>query len=323
MPTLGGIIRAAKILARFQPATPLYQSRLLSDIAGADVWIKQETASPVASFKWRGAINAVAAEISKRPLKQVVTASSGNHGLGVTFASRHFGLPVRVYVPADCEPAKRSFLEQLGADVISVDGDIDDAKDASIELARCDPTAFVVDDGSDCRIVEGAGTIGLEIAYNLDDVDTIFVPMGSGSLAAGIAIAAKSMQPEISIVAVQSENGRAMVDSFHAREALERPVETLADCLTCRYPVPMALRTLIENVDDAICVTDRQILKAMKAMICTGRLLVEPGAAAGLAACMENRTRWAGKKIVLVATGSNTSASMIGRAMQEDTYALV
>lgn len=294
--------RAAGRLAPYAKPTPLVQSLLLSRELGCELWVKNETVSPIASFKWRGALN----EILREPAHSVVTSSTGNHGQGVAWAARVAGIPAHVFLPRGANPSKRAKIELLGATIHDSDGDLDDAKSEAMEFARQRDLRFV-DDGDSPGVIEGAGTVGLEIARELQDIDVVFVPMGSGSLAAGVGLAI----PGTRVVAVQAKGSPAMVESFHARRAIERPIDTIAEGLMCRVPAQLALDLLLEHVDDAIAVSDGELLAAARHMILGAHVLVEPSGAAGLAGAMRGAVR--GKRVVVIATGANVTAEALVR----------
>jgi threonine dehydratase len=294
---------AAERLAPYvKGPTPLVRSLLLSEQLGCDLWVKNETVSPIASFKWRGALN----EILRDPSTSVVTSSTGNHGQGVAWAAKVADVTAHVFLPRGANPTKRAKIELLGATIRDFDGDLDDAKAAAMQFARDEGLRFI-DDGESAGVIEGAGTVGLEIAQELEHVDVVYVPMGSGSLASGVGVA----MPDTRVVAVQAKGSPAMVESFHARRAIERPIDTIADGLVCRVPAQLALSLLIEHVDDAITVSDDELLAAMRAMILKAHLLVEPAGAAGLAAALRHDLR--GKTVVVIATGANITAEVFGR----------
>lgn len=292
---------AAARLAPYGQKTPLVRALLLSRELDCDLWIKNETVSPIASFKWRGALN----DILREPASGVVTSSTGNHGQGVAWAARTAGVAAHIFLPLGANPVKRAKIELLGATIHDVGSDIDDAKAHADAFARENSLRFI-DDGDSEGIIEGAGTVGLEIANELRP-DIVYVPMGGGSLVSGVAIA----MPDARIVAVQAKGSPAMVESFHARRAIERPIDTIADGLMCRVPARLALETMIAHVDDAITVSDDELLAAMRQMILGAQILVEPAGAAGLAAAMRENVR--GKTVVIIATGANVTAEVFGR----------
>lgn len=289
---------AAARLAPYARPTPLVRALLLSRDLGCELYVKNETVSPVASFKWRGALNAILELPSPRG---VVTSSTGNHGQGVAWAASVAKIPAHIFLPEHPNPTKRAKIELLGATIHEIGYDLDAAKAVAIEFAEREGLPFV-DDGESEAVIAGAGTVGLEIANELPSLDVLYVPMGSGSLASGVALAIKERFPHARVVAVQSSGSPAMVESFRARRAVELPAQTIADGLICRVPAALALSELLAHVDDALTVTDDELLAASRAMMLGAHLLVEPSGAAGLAAAMREGARG---RVVVVATGAN------------------
>lgn len=296
---------AAGRLSPYARPTPLVHALLLSRDLGCNLYVKNETVSPVASFKWRGALNAILREPDGRG---VVTSSTGNHGQGVAWAARTAGVASHVFLPLGANPLKRAKIELFGATIHDGGHDLDAAKELAHRFAAEEGFRFI-DDGESEGVIEGTGTIGLEI--DLAAVDVAYVPMGSGSLAAGLAMTLKQRYPRVRVVAVQSSGAPAMVESFHARRAVERAATTIAEGLICRVPAQLALDLLVEHVDDAVLVSDDDLVAAARAMILGAHILVEPSGAAGLAAALRDEVR--GKNILVIATGSNLTAESFGR----------
>ncbi|HVE72160.1 MAG TPA: pyridoxal-phosphate dependent enzyme [Thermoanaerobaculia bacterium] len=292
------VARAAERLAPYARPTPLVRSLLLSRDLGCELWVKNETVSPIASFKWRGALNDILSDPSP-----VVTSSTGNHGQGVAWAARVAGVAAHVFLPLGANATKRAKIELLGATIHDTGHDLDDAKAQATEFARANGLRFI-DDGESAGVIAGAGTVGLEIARELADIDVVYAPMGSGSLASGVAMA----MPGTRVVAVQAKGSPAMVESFHARRAIERPIDTIAEGLVCRVPAQFALDALIAHVANAVTVSDDELLAALRHMILGAQILVEPSGAAGLAAALRDDVR--GKRVVVIATGANITAEV-------------
>jgi threonine dehydratase len=288
--------------------TPLVRALLLSRDLGCDLWVKNETVSPIASFKWRGALNDLLRDSNGRG---VVTSSTGNHGQGVAWAARVAGVAAHVFLPLGANPTKRAKIQLLGATIHDGGHDLDAAKETAIAFARDEGLRFI-DDGESEAVIEGAGTIGLEIARALERIDVVYVPMGSGSLASGVAMAIRERHPHVRIVAVQSSGSPAMVESFHAKRAIERPAHTIADGLVCRVPAQLALDALVQSVDDAVLIDDSNLLAAARAMALGAHVLVEPAGAAGLAAAMRDDVR--GRVVVVIATGANVTPELLLKA---------
>lgn len=301
------VAAAAERLSRYAPPTPFVRALLLSRDLGCELFVKNETVSPIASFKWRGALNALLREPGARG---VVTSSTGNHGQGVAWAARVAGVPAHIFLPLGANPTKRAKIELLGATIHDIGHDLDAAKEIAIGFARDEGLRFI-DDGESEGVIEGAGTIGFEIANALERIDIVYVPMGSGSLASGVAMAIRAKHPQARIVAVQSSGSPAMVESFHARRAIERPANTIADGLICRVPAQLALDALVRLVDDAVLIDDEALLAAARRMALGAHILVEPSGAAGLAAALREDVR--GKVVVVIATGANITEELFAR----------
>jgi threonine dehydratase len=307
---LAGIEAARATLGRHLPETPLVRSELLSRALRADVWLKNETVSPIASFKLRGALTALLRARDRGDASEAVTSSTGNHGQGVAAAARTARVAAHIFLPHGANPVKRRMIEALGATIHEAGRDIDEAK-ADAQRFAATRGALFVDDGESLDVMEGAGTVGLEIADRLADVDVLFVPMGSGTLVTGCAVALKGLQPRARVIAVQSSGSPAMVESFHARRAVERAIDTIADGLVCRVPARLALEGLWTWIDDAVAVSDAVLLRALRALAEHAHVLVEPAAAAGLAAAWERRAELAGRRVVLVLTGANVTLPIL------------
>ena len=314
LPHLAGIETARAALRRHLPETPLVRSELLSRALRADVWLKNETVSPIASFKLRGALTALLRARDGGTAAEAVTSSTGNHGQGVAAAAKAVGVPAHIFLPHGANPGKRRMIEALGASLHEVGRDIDEAKADALRFAASRGALFV-DDGESLDVMEGAGTVGLELAERLPDVDLLFVPMGSGTLATGCAVALKGLQPRARVVAVQSSGSPAMVESFHAHRPVERAIDTVADGLVCRVPARLALEGLWTWIDDAVTVADAMLLQALRALVEHAHVLVEPAGAAGLAAAWTRRADLTGRRVVLVLTGANVTLPVLEEAL--------
>lgn len=303
---------AARRLAPHMSPTPLVYSPALSDLLGAEIWLKLETASEIASFKLRGALNAL---MSVENPGSALTSSTGNHGQGVALAARRLGIPADIFVPVDPNPVKVRMIELLGGRVHVGGHDIDAAKERAYAHQAKHGGTFV-DDGENAHLIAGAGTVGLEIGKSIEDIDVLYVPMGSGSLASGTATGIKAVQPNVRVVAVQAAGAPAMVESFLARRAVERPIATRADCLVCRIPAAQALSTLIAAVDDALLVTDAEMLAAVHTYLARAHLLIELGSAAPLVGAWKERDAIRGKRVVLVVSGANAVPEIVAEALR-------
>jgi threonine dehydratase len=316
LPTPEGIEEAEGRVRPYLPETPLLRSEVLSRAFSAEVWLKLEAVSPIASFKLRGALTAISRAREAGEPVSVCTSSTGNHGQGIAYAARLLGLPADVFLPEAPNPVKRAMIATFGARIHEVGHDLDAAKAEAQAFAR-NAGALFVDDGESLDLMEGAGTVGLEAARALDDLDVVFVPMGSGTLASGVATAVKAHHPAAKVIAVQAKGAPAMVESFHAGRPVERPAASTADGLICRVPAERALAAILATVDDALLCSDEALLAGLRTLAECAHVLVEPAGAAGLSAAWAGHGALTGKTIVLVLTGANVTEEQLSAALAQ------
>ena len=308
-PDLEGIAKAVAVIRPRLATTPLLRSELLSRALEADVWLKYETATPIASFKIRGALNGAAAA-KQAGATGVVTSSTGNHGQGVAYAARMLGMSADIFLPKPANAVKAHMIQAFEGTVHEAGEDFDIAKTASLEFAATHGHHFI-NDGEAIDVMEGAGTIGYEIAQQLDGIDLVLVPTGGGNLAGGCVTAMKAMQPQATVISVQSKGSPAVTESFHAGEMVERPIDTIADGLVTRVPPHLAMSVLWRLLDDAWLCTDEALLAATHSLLASAHVLVEPAGAAGLAGACQHRDVVRGKRVVLILTGANISTELL------------
>jgi len=306
--SLAGVTAAA---ARIDPSflgSPQYRSDALSEALDVDLTIKVETQNPIRSFKGRGASAYVSALHDDAPL---VCASAGNFGQAMAYACRSEGRSLTVFASHGANSLKLQRMRALGADVRLSGDDFDAAKDAARRYARSVGQAYV-EDGHEPEVSHGAGTIGLELLVPGSSVDTLLVPLGNGALLAGVATVARALAPSVRVVAVAAAGAPAMVHSLRrgALVTTER-VETIADGVAVRVPVPAALADLAGIVDDAVLVSDAYIIGAMRAFAEHTGLIVEPAGAVGLAAVLADPERWRGQRLATIACGGNLTPEQL------------
>lgn len=312
-PSLRGIEDALAIVREHQAETPLIRSEMLSRVLDADVWLKNETASPVASFKLRGALVDIVRARQTSQVTGVATSSTGNHGQGVAYAARLLGIPADVFLPIGANPLKAAAIEACGAALHSTGANEMEANLAARSFAEVNGRHFV-DDGGSLDLMEGAGTAGLEIGRRLEKIDVLIVPVGDAALIGGCAVALKALQPRAEIIGVQAAGAPALTLSFRARRPIPHCVNTIADGLAAGNPAALAVEVLVSFVDDIVLVDDETILAAMRSLAEFGRILTEPAGAAALAGAAQLRARLRGKRVVLVVTGANVTMTLLERA---------
>ncbi|HEX6475319.1 MAG TPA: pyridoxal-phosphate dependent enzyme [Candidatus Limnocylindria bacterium] len=286
-------------------------SESLSEVLGRPVVVKAESANPIGCFKGRGTWLAVealraAGEVGERT--GLVAASAGNFGQGVAFAARAHRVPFAVFAALNANAAKVAAMRRLGAEVRLVGEDFDAAREAAAGHAATTGWRLIVD-GADPRIAIGAGTMAVELTDGVERgelpaLEALYVPVGNGALIGGIGVWLKAAAPATRVIGVQAEGAPAMTRSWREGVAIETPtVDTVADGIAARVPVPEALEIMRGVVDDMLLVDDPAILDAQRELTAALPFTVEPSAAAAWAA-MRNAPAGAGA-IGFILTGGN------------------
>ena len=292
---------------------PQFVSEALSELVGSSVVVKAETANPIGCFKGRGTWLAVAdlarrGEVGER--KGVIVASAGNFGQGVAYACRAYGVPAVVVAATTANPAKVAAMRRLGAEVQLVGEDFDLARAAAAELALETGQRLLVD-GQDPWMAIGAGTMALELTEavaqeELPALSAIYVPVGNGSLIAGIGTWLRHAAPSTRVIGVQAARAPAMTLSWRAGRAIETSrADTVADGIAARVPVAEALALMLDVVDEMLLVDETAILDATEELSAALPFSVEPAAGAGWAAMREALP--GSGPIGLVLTGGNVA----------------
>lgn len=282
--------------------TPQYHADSLSRLLRASVLVKVETANPIRSFKGRGA-EYLASKIS--PQTKLLTASAGNFGQAMAYACSRRDIALTVYASVNANPRKLERMRTLGATVVLHGDDFDAAKLEAKRVAG-ETGVRLVEDGLDVETGEGAGTIGLELAGWKEQFDAVLLPLGNGALACGVGRYLKHVRPQIRVVAIQSAGAPAMLESWRQKRIVSfDTISTIADGIGVRIPIPECVRDMEGIVDDGIFVKDASLIEAMRLAHEHLGIVLEPSGAAGLAAILENRERFADRCVAVVLCGGN------------------
>ncbi len=297
--------RAYRLIKKYIRNTPLEECRTLSELSQGQVFLKMEHWQKTGSFKVRGALNRMLALSSQEKSRGVITASAGNHGLGVAFASEFLGIKARIVLPVNAALTKVKMLNHFGVEIIQAGRDYDEAEDVAHQIEKDCQLTFI-SGFDDPEVISGQGTLALEILNVLPDTDIILVPVGGGGLISGIAITVKERNPNVQIIGVQSEASPAMYRALQVNMAVETPIEeTIADGLAGRLVSPSIFSTIQHFVDDVILVEEKDIIRAILFLLQQSHTLVEGAAAVGIAALLSGRINIERKKCVVVLTGRN------------------
>jgi threonine dehydratase len=306
------IVAARRLLAREFAVTPLVTHPLLSQRVGAEVQVKLENTLPLGSFKVRGGLNYLASLSVEERARGLVTATRGNHGQSLAYAARRNDVACTVFVPAGNIPDKNRAMEALGARVVVAGHDFDSAWDAAKAQSESSG-AIAVHPSREPKLVAGYATVALEmIDQAAQPLDTVFVPVGGGSLAAGIGLVYKSLSPHTRVIGVQSEAAPAISRAWRTGLLAEVPVgDTIADGLAARCPSAEAVAVLREVLDDVIEVSEAEIIGAIRCLAETVHQLAEGAGAAALAGALHLKRRIAGQRVGVVLSGGNIMAELL------------
>jgi threonine dehydratase len=297
-PTLADIQEAQQRLQGIAEETPIYLSETFSRRCGREVRLKAENLQRTGAFKIRGAVNKLATLSAAEREAGVVAASAGNHGQAVAWAARELGVRARIYVPVDAPMAKIEACRNYGAETEMTGAYFEDALAAA--LADMEETgATFIHPYEDQLVIAGQGTIGLELAEQAPDVETVLIPVGGGGLAMGIAIALRALRPDVRIVGVQ-----AGVDGY-----------TIADGIAVKVPSEFTMPLLEDLLDDIVAVTDEEISEAIVLLLERAKLVVEGAGAVGVAALLAGKAGGSGPAIPIL-SGGNIDPTMLISVMR-------
>ncbi|WP_215452023.1 threonine/serine dehydratase [Streptomyces sp. ATCC 21386] len=292
--------------------TPLYHCEALEPGLGCTVSIKLETANPVRSFKARGT-EVVTSLLADNASRAAVCASAGNLGQALAWSGRGRGLDVTVVASRSATRAKLDRIRALDAVLELVDGDHEMARERAADIARYDGIRLV-EDSLDIETCEGAATIGLELVNAAPSFDTVLIALGGGALATGVGHVMKALAPEVEVICVQPLGAPALTRSWHRRRIVTTDsTHTIADGVAGRCPIPAVLDDLLLVADDAVLVQEASIIAGMRMLLDHAGLVVEPSAALGIAAILEDRDRFAGRHVVTIVCGSNVDVDAYHR----------
>ena len=296
--------------------TPVDTSRSISGLAGADVWLKMEHLQRTGSFKPRGAYNRLRLAVERDETDRVVAASAGNHAQGVALAAAKVGIDATVVMPRDAPEAKVAATRGYGARVELFGADFRETVERARELARAEDRLFV-HAFDDPAVVAGQGTLGLEIAAQVPDLDTVVVPIGGGGLIGGISVALADRLPDARVVGVQAEGAATVARSLEKGHPvdLETP-RTMADGIATGAVSELTLSLIAAGVDEVVTVDDDAIAESVLVLLERAKQLVEGAGAASVAALLSGAVDVApDETVVALLCGGNIDMAMLGTVL--------
>lgn len=314
--TVADVWKAHKFLKPLLHHTPLTPSRTLRDMTKTDIYLKAEHMQRGGSFKVRGAGYKVSRLTQEQRNAGVIAASAGNHAQGVAIAAAQHHIPCTIVMPESAPLAKVTATQGYGANVVLHGATYDDAYAHCCQLQEASGATFV-HAFDDPDVIAGQGSLGLEMLNDLPDADAIVVPIGGGGLIAGIAIAARALKPDITIIGVQSEGAPSCRVSLDAGklETLSA-IATIADGIATKRPGELTFSIIKRLVDDVVLVNDEATINAVLLLMERCKMLVEGAGAIGLAALLSGAVKLEGKKVLVPLTGGNIDINLVGRFIE-------
>lgn len=312
--TVNDINAARAVLKDHVSNTPCLHSRTLSEICGAEVYLKFENHQFTASFKERGALNKLASLTPAQCKSGVIAASAGNHAQGVSHHATRLGIPSVIVMPRFTPNVKVDMTRRHGAEVVLHGESFDDAKAHAYELAAARGLTFV-HPYDDEKVIAGQGTIALEMLDAQPQLDTLCIAVGGGGLISGMAIAAKALKPDIDVVGVETMRFPSMYAAIKGAAANFGP-STIAEGIAVKEPGKLTRAIVEKLVSEILLVDEGDIEEAIVMLLEIEKTVVEGAGAASLAALIRNRARFAGRHVGLVLCGGNIDPLMLAEIIQ-------
>lgn len=306
------IAEASRLIDPVFLASRQFQSGPVSSALGCHVTLKDETTNPIRSFKGRGADYFLTKVVERGDERQLVCASTGNFGQAMAYACGKHGRPLIVYADERANPVKVGRIIELGAEVRLDGPDFDAAKSAARDF--CEATgSWIVEDGHEPEISEGAGTISMELLEG-DRFDAVLIPLGNGALINGNGRWIKEVAPDTEVIGVSAAGADAMARSWREGAIVARDeVDTISEGIAVRVPVPSAVTDMADLVDDVVLVDDESTIDAMRLLHRHTGMEVEPAGAVGIAAIEADRSRFVGMRVATILTGANLTKEQTRR----------
>ena len=315
-PTVDDIRAAAERIKGAVIRTPMLVSRTLSEIIGAEVWLKFENLQFTAAYKERGALNKLLQLSAEERACGVIAASAGNHAQAVAYHAKRLGIPTTIVMPESTPTVKVTQTAGHGAHVVLYGDMFDDAYSKARELALENGFVFV-HPFDDAQVIAGAGTVGLEMLEDAPDLDAVVVPIGGGGLMSGISIASRAIKPDIELIGVEAELYPSMKCAI---EGVHMPLggDTLAEGIAVKHPGELTSRILADLANEVVLVSERDLERAVAMLVGIEKTVVEGAGAAGIAAMLANRKRFAGKKVATILCGGNIDTHLLANVLVRD-----
>lgn len=314
IPVLNDVLSARARVRRLVRPTPLLWHPLVAAETGLNIHVKHENHNPTCSFKIRGGLNLVAS-LPADERRGVISASTGNHGQSIAMASRLEGVPCTIVTPRGNNPEKNASMRALGAEVMEVGRDFDEAREY-VERTSIERGLRYVHSANEPLLIAGVATYALEIFEELPDADVLFVPVGGGSGASGCCLVRTAVGSRAKVVGVQAARANAFARSWKTRtRVVGDSADTFAEGMATRVTFDLTYGILERELDDIVELTEDELAEGVRLALRTTHNLAEGAGAAPLMAAVKLRDQLAGKKVVCVMSGGNIDASTLRRIL--------
>lgn len=315
LPTLKDVEEAKRCLTDVAEETSLVYNKIFSDMTGGDIYLKTENLQKTGSFKLRGAYNRIAHLKDAEKVNGVVASSAGNHAQGVALAATSFGIKSTIVMPKHAPISKVMATKSYGAEVVLYGDIYDEAYQKARDIQR-ETGATFIHPFDDPMVIAGQGTIGLEILEDMPDIDVVIAPIGGGGLISGLAVALKSIRPQVKVIGVQTKNAPSMYRSFKAGDLdIVDCIPSIADGISVKIPGNLTFDIIKKYVDDIVVVGEEEIAEAILMLMEKAKVVSEGAGAVPIAALLNNRIDVIGKKVAAVISGGNIDVNILAQVM--------
>jgi len=311
------IYQARRRIAPYLRPTPLHYYPLLSELVGAEIYVKHENFQPIGAFKVRGGINLVASMPAEERARGLATASTGNHGQSIAYAGRLFGAPTLIGVPENCNPSKLAAMRSWGAEIHVHGRDFDEARSA-IEQVAVERGMRYVHPANEPLLIAGVATAALESLESLPEAEVLICAVGGGSSCSGATLVAHALKPSLRVIGVQARRACSAYESWRQKKLVTTGrADTFAEGVQTRVAFELTQSILWEYLRQFVLVEEEEMRQAMIHYLEKARTLSEGAGAAPLAAAIRCKAELQGKKVVLYLSGGNISRDSLVRVLTD------
>ncbi len=311
------ILAARRRMSPYLPPTPMHFYPLLSELAGAEIYVKHENHQPTGAFKVRGGINLISSLTPEEKACGVITASTGNHGQSIAYASRLFGVKAVIGVPVNCNPAKMAAMKSWGAEIVVHGKDFDETR-VRIESLAAERGLRYIHSANEPLLIAGVATASFEALESLPSADFLFCAVGGGSGCSGACLVARSLKPSLRIVAVQAARASSAYESWRQKKLVSTgSADTFAEGVQTRVAFSMTQEVMWRYLKEFILVEEEEIRQAMIHYLDKARTLTEGAGAVPLAGVLKYKDQIRGQKVIVILSGGNASSATLVRVLTQ------